>query len=181
MDCKSRKQRTCFSVERHGLFHHPLYSVWRGMRGRCNNESNASYKNYGGRGIEVCKEWNESFKTFYLWCVSNGWEKGLNIDRIDNDKGYNSNNCTFITVSENQSIGKKRILKSNKSGYVGVHKNEKLKTWIASIRIKGKRIHLGSFKIINDAIEARINGEVLYLGKQCTNFHYVSREQITVE
>lgn len=80
---------------------HPLYRVWDGMKYRCNTETCNSYENYGGRGITVCEEWNDSFESFYNWCIQNGWERGLQIDRIDNNRGYHPRNCRIVTPKDN--------------------------------------------------------------------------------
>lgn len=82
---------------RHGLSHHPLNAIWRSMRRRCNNPSNASYHRYGAEGIRVCEDW-DNFETFYNWAISNGWTDGLSIDRIDNSRGYSPDNCRFVTI-----------------------------------------------------------------------------------
>jgi len=74
---------------------HPLYNTWRSMKTRCFNPNNKAYKYYGGRGITVCQEWLD-YNTFEVWALANGWEKGITIDRIDNDGDYESNNCQFI-------------------------------------------------------------------------------------
>ena len=79
---------------------HPLCNIWRGMKTRCYNPNHQAYKWYGGRGVIVCDEWL-SFKPFEEWCLDNGWQKGLTIDRIDNDDKYEQSNCQFITMSEN--------------------------------------------------------------------------------
>ena len=71
------------------------------MRKRCNNKNHKSYKNYGGRGIKVCPEWN-NFGTFYNDMIS-GYKRGLQIDRLDNNKGYFKLNCRWVTPSENSS------------------------------------------------------------------------------
>lgn len=80
----------------------PLYCTFHGMHSRCENKSHPSYKNYGGRGISVCKEWSgkNGFFNFKKWAVNNGWSKELSIDRKDNDKGYCPNNCKFSTRIE---------------------------------------------------------------------------------
>ena len=49
----------------HGKCNTPFYSVWRSMKKRCTNTNAPYYKNYGGRGISVCKEWSDSFDKFY--------------------------------------------------------------------------------------------------------------------
>ena len=69
------------------------------MRNRTRNKSHRQYKDYGGRGIKVCDEWN-SFENFYKWAMENGYKEGLSIDRINNDKDYCPENCKFSTRIE---------------------------------------------------------------------------------
>ena len=76
-----------------------LYNVWKEMRQRCNNPKHNHYKRYGGRGITVCKEWDDP-EAFYNWAVNNGYKEGLTLDRINNDKGYSPDNCRWVTVKE---------------------------------------------------------------------------------
>jgi len=78
-----------------------LYRVWDGMVQRCCNPNARNYHNYGGRGIEMYGVWRNSFPEFEQYCLSNGWEHGLQIDRIDNNKGYFPDNVRFVPVAEN--------------------------------------------------------------------------------
>jgi hypothetical protein len=98
----------CFRIDntramgtKHGLKKHPLYSVWEKMKGRCNCETDPAYHNYGGRGITVCETWFEDVEAFIKWGEANGWAKGLQLDREDNDLGYSPSNCRFVTAKVN--------------------------------------------------------------------------------
>lgn len=73
-----------------------IYWCWKAIKQRCLNPKCSAYHNYGARGITVCDEW-KTFEPFLEWCLSNGWKKGLDIDRIDNDKGYSPDNCRYVT------------------------------------------------------------------------------------
>lgn len=97
----------CYNLEilhsrrKHGEYHkHPLYHVWRAMNRRCYNQNDKRYKNYGGRGIMLCVEWKESYQSFYKWAID-GYKNGLQIDRINNDGNYCSENCRWVTSKEN--------------------------------------------------------------------------------
>lgn len=94
---------------KHGLVNHPLRAIRKAMVDRCYNTKNLFYKNYGGRGITVCKEWLDSLQVFHEWAISNGWVKGLSLDRINNDGDYEPTNCRWITISENSRRPKTRL------------------------------------------------------------------------
>lgn len=84
---------------RTGMSKTPFYRVWLNMRARCNNENHTLYKYYGGRGISVCETW-ASFENFYA-DMFDGYAQGLQLDRIDNDKGYSKNNCRWVSAKTN--------------------------------------------------------------------------------
>lgn len=98
--------RTALLLKRlttHGFCKHPLYRVWANMIQRTEDKNNNRYYIYGARGITICKEWRKDFKVFFDWAISNNWERGLQIDRIDNDGNYEPNNCRIVTVKENMN------------------------------------------------------------------------------
>src|SRR5215217_4173529 len=80
----------CFGRQRlpehnltHGLSKTSLYEVWRGMRKRCEDPNHKAFKNYGGRGIKVCRRW-QKFEAF-LADMGERPSPKHSIDRIDND------------------------------------------------------------------------------------------------
>ncbi len=84
----------------HGDSSSALYDVWRGMKTRCLNAENVAYSNYGGRGIKLCEDWENSYESFMNWSMENGYQNGMSIDRIDNDGGYNPQNCRWTSSKE---------------------------------------------------------------------------------
>jgi hypothetical protein len=79
---------------------HKLYKVWTSMKQRCTNPSYVKYHRSGGKGVTVCNEWLD-FEVFEAWSLSNGYEEGLSIDRVDVDGNYSPENCAWITSSAN--------------------------------------------------------------------------------
>lgn len=101
-----RQQENGQAMTKHGLTGHPLYIVWKHIRGRCYNPRNAAYSSYGGRGVFMCDEWRDSFIPFYEWCMANGWRRGLVIDKDRKSPNKNGNEyspryCSIITQREN--------------------------------------------------------------------------------
>lgn len=77
-----------------------LYRIYHNMRNRCHYKKHDRYKNYGGRGIKVCDEWLNSYKSFENWALTHGYNDNLTIDRIDANGNYEPNNCKWSTKKQ---------------------------------------------------------------------------------
>ena len=139
----------------HGLGTNKFFPTWNGMCRRCNNPKDISYKNYGGRGITVCEEWLD-IRNFVDWAEKTYPNiEGYTLDRIDNDKGYNPDNCRWADRTT-QSINQ-RMKSNNTSGFVGIVWYKITSKWVAQITVNKIVIHLGYFDSVQEAVLARDN------------------------
>ena len=81
---------------KHGQSKTRIYRIYQSMKQRCYNINSDNYKNYGGRGIIICKAWRDNFEIFYNWAIITGYKNDLTIDRINNDKNYTPSNCRWV-------------------------------------------------------------------------------------
>ena len=150
---KSCGCQKCTGLITHGVTKHRLYYIWFGLVDRCTNPNHNRYKDYGGRGITVCEEWLD-VKNF-IEDMYPSYMEGFTLDRIDNDKGYSPDNCRWADATT-QAINK-RIKKTNTSGFVGINLEIRCCKWVARVSIAGKENWIGSFKTIEEAVQARDN------------------------
>ena len=82
---------------------HPLYARWKYMLKR-SAWKDRYFMHHGNNAVSysdctVCDEWL-NFTNFYLWATANGYRRELEIDRIDNARGYSPDNCRWVTRAE---------------------------------------------------------------------------------
>jgi len=94
----------------HGKSRTRIYRIWKGMRTRCLDPKSTAWRYYGGRGIQVCDEWSNSFDAF-LRDMGEPPPK-LSIDRINNDGNYEKSNCRWATAKEQANNKRQRRKKA---------------------------------------------------------------------
>jgi len=95
---------------KHGMHNTRLYRIHKSMMERCGHKGTrhkwAMY--YEDRGIKVCQEWHDR-SAFFAWSIANGYSDDLELDRIDNDKGYQPDNCRWVTHLVNMRNRRKKL------------------------------------------------------------------------
>ena len=89
-----------------------VYRIFRNMYNRCYLPTFSHYEYYGERGIKICSEWlgKKGFDNFYKWAMANGYADNLTIDRINNNKDYEPQNCRWVDMVEQNNNSRKNHL-----------------------------------------------------------------------
>lgn len=118
--------------------HYRLYIIWKAFNGRCLNEKDRSYSDYGGRGIKIYSKWRMThkagFENFLVWALPI-YEPGLQLDRKKNNSGYFPNNCRFVT----QEINQRNTRRNVKITYNGITKLQI--EWAEYLKVSYQSIH----------------------------------------
>ena len=151
--CIKRKQDEVNLTKnhRHKMSGTRIYSEWQGMKGRCYNKGNARYADWGGRGIEVCEQWRNSFESFYTWAMANGYQDNLTIDRIDNNGNYCPENCRWVGQQEQC-----RNRRSNINITIG-NSTRTLMEWCEIFRVDYKNVNARYHRNKNATIDYLFN------------------------
>lgn len=135
--CGCMKSIICAEVNiRHGMARHRMeareYLVWSSMKRRCLNPNDRNYPNYGGRGINVCDRWIDSFENFYS-DMGPRPPGQYSIERNDNSGNYEPSNCRWATKEE--QVNNKR------NNIVVVFRGEKM-TLSQAVRAAGSSVKI---------------------------------------
>lgn len=97
-----RRAKTAQMKSKHGDHGTLTYARWKSMMQRCHNPNATNYPEYGGRGIEVCSAWRESFEAFKR-DMGECPDQSMTLERDDGSKGYEPGNCRWATMAEQNS------------------------------------------------------------------------------
>ncbi len=132
-----------------------LYRIWCAMRSRCRDINYPQFKNYGGRGISICQEWDD-YLNFESWALSNAYSDELTIDRINVDSNYEPNNCRWVDRKV-QAENRRNSIRIKNISITAFGETKLIDDWLNDYRctIKSKTTlcyRLGSGWIPEDAI-----------------------------
>lgn len=133
--CYGRLQRIK-SITTHNFSKSPEFLSWTSMKSRCNNSNDAMFYLYGGRGIKVCHEWENSFEQFYkdMGCRPS---KKYSIERINNNKGYFKLNCKWTTpYYQSRNKRTNRMITFNNESLLLCDWAKKCKISVPALRIR---------------------------------------------
>lgn len=114
-----------------------IHNIWLGILQRCNNPRNKKYKDYGGRGITICREWQDTngFENF-LVDVGVRPESQYSLDRINNDRDYCKENCRWATPKEQNRNSRNNV------NITFRNKTQCLTAWAEELGIKRRTLSM---------------------------------------
>ena len=141
----------------HGMSGTKTYESWQNMVARCTNPNNKDFKNYGGRGITICKRWLK-FENFFADMGNS--PKGLTIERKNNNLGYSKENCCWDTRYKQSQNRRPRL--DNTTGVDGCSWNKQAEKYRVRICANDKHYFIGHFETLDQAATARGKAEKKY-------------------
>ena len=128
------------------------YKRWKEMLNRCYNDKCSSYKNYGAKGVYVCKEWH-NYQNYAKWWEENCTDNTQVVDKdilVKGNKCYCPERCCFVPNSINTVF----TFRKAKRGIYPIGVRLKGGKIISQINYMGNKIHLGTFNTIEEAFKA---------------------------
>ena len=104
---------SCIGRVKHGMAKSREHRIWCNMKTRCSNPNSDYYERYGGRGIKVCPEWENSFEQF-LKDMGPAPSNKHSIDRIDVNGDYTKDNCRWATNEEQSQNNSRNVFTPEK-------------------------------------------------------------------
>lgn len=150
------RESTISRFTKHGRHGSAEYSSWQHMKERCKPSSAEYYPHHAGKGITVCRDWENSFENFYR--DMGDCPKGFSLDRIDSSLNYCKENCRWVDTGM-QGFNKDRGRIS------GVRFRDEKGKWTAYINRDGVRYSLGSYETYDEAVAARLEAELYHYGE----------------
>ena len=129
---------------------HPLYNVYQGIKRRCYNTKQKSYKWYGAKGVVMCDEWLNNYRLFYDWMVNNGYLDGMVISRKGDIGNYEPLNCKVITFSENSKEIKAKQYTNDEKHRLSLNKSGLSQEQFDDMIAKSTSGDYLSFEIVNE-------------------------------
>lgn len=130
-----------------------------------------------------CKEYhwsvnkyNRKSETGYFYAVNNkvgllhrfimNASRDFLVDHKDNNT-LDNRKCNLRICNRSENNRNRKSMKNNKSGVIGVVWNDNLPTpkWMAYLQINKKFKNLGYYDKFEDAVAARLSGELEYFGE----------------
>lgn len=173
------KEVTSALSKTHGKSGTPVYAVWNMMKQRCSLPSNASYPDYGGRGISYDPTW-ESFEVFYRDMGDPPFPRAT-LERLDTNGNYCKENCRWASKLEQANNKRNNVLFEYKGQKLSLSKIAKLTGMnqnTLTSRIYGQSLSLeealakpitpnevsGAMAGMGRAYKGRVDGENKYQG-----------------
>ena len=135
----SREQHKTHGLSRSSNRHNRLYGIWSGIKDRCLNRRSKYWDRYGGAGIGVCDDWANDYMSFHRWSMENEYNDELTLDRIDNSRGYEPDNCRWVSyeVQENNRTNNVIVNCNGKKMTVAQAARETGLSWTMAKKIYG--------------------------------------------